>query len=93
MADWHLKTIGLTPDMKRLTPGDRVQLGFCNGTSDVVREHLWVRVSQVLWGGKVYCGVTETDAASIEGLEAGQPLQFKPEHVARVKRSYQDDIH
>ena len=93
MADWQLKVIGLTPDTKRLTPGDRVQLGFCNGNSDIVQEHLWVRTSQVLWGGKFYRGVTETNAVSIEGLKAGQPVQFWPKHVAKVKRSYQDDIH
>ena len=70
MTDWQLKTIGLKPDTKRLVPGDRVQLGFCNGNSDNVQEHLWVRTSQVLWKGKYYFGVLEEDAKSIDGLYA-----------------------
>ena len=87
MADWKLKVIELTPDKKRLTPGDRVQLGFCNGNSNIVQEHLWVRIFQVLWNGKFYLAVLETDAVSIDGLRAGQSVTFWPEHVARVKRS------
>ncbi len=93
MTEWHLKTIELTPDTKRLTPGDRVQLGFCNGNSNIVQEHLWVRIFARLWNGKFYMGSLETDAASIDGLKAGQQVKFGPEHVARVKRSVQDDIH
>ena len=92
MTDWSLKTIGLTPDTKRLVPGDRVQLGFCT-CPNIVLEHLWVRTCQVLWNGKFYFGVLEQDAKSIEGLKTGQPVKFWPKHVARVKRSVQDDIH
>ena len=92
MTDWQLATIGLTPNTERLVPGDRVQLGFCT-CPNIVREHLWVRTFQVLWQGKFYFGVLEDDAKSIHGLKAGQSVTFWPEHVARVKRSYQDDIH
>ncbi len=87
MTEWHLKTIGLTPDTRRLTPGDRVQLGFCTDCSGIVREHLWVRTCNVLWDGKFYFGILEDDAKRIEGLKAGQSVQFWPDHVARVKRS------
>ena len=86
MTDWQLKTIELTPDAKRLVPGDRAQLAFCVNNTAIVREHIWVRTCQVLWNGKFYFGVLEEDAKSIEGLTAGQPVKFWPEHVARVKR-------
>ena len=85
MTDWQLATIGLTPDTKRLVPGDRVQLGFCT-CPNIVLEHIWVRTLQVLWGAKFYFGVLEEDAKRIDGLKAGQSVTFWPEHVARVKR-------
>ena len=93
MADWQLKVIGMTPSTKCLTPGARVQLGFCNVNSNIVTEHLWVRTSQVMWAGKFYFGALEEDAKHIEGLKAGQPVQFWPKHVAKVRRTYQDDVH
>ncbi len=93
MTDWQLKTIELTPDTTRLMPGDRVQLGFCLNNSNIVLEHLWVRVGQALWGGKFYFGALEQDSKSIDGLKIGQPVQFWPQHVGKVRRLYQDDVH
>jgi len=84
MADWQLATIGLTPDTKRLVPGDLVQLGFCT-CPNIVLEHIWVRTLQVLWEGKFYFGVLEEDAKRIDGLKRGQSVQFWPEHVAKVR--------
>ena len=93
MTNWQLKTIGLTPNTRRLLPGDRVQLGFCTSNTAIVREHIWVRTCQMLWNGKFYFGVLEEDAKSIEGLKAGQSVTFWPKHVARVKRPVQGDIY
>ncbi len=83
MTKWQLKTIGLTPDTKRLTPGDRVQLGFCT-CPNIVLEHLWVRIFAAPWAGKFYLAVLETDAVSIDGLRAGDQIKFEPKHVAKV---------
>ncbi len=86
MTDWRLKTIELTPDNKRLTPGDRVQLGFCT-YPNIVREHLWVRIFAAPWNGKFYFATLEADAAAIDGLKAGAQVKFEPKHIAQVKRS------
>ncbi len=79
MTNWTLKSIGLTPYTKRLTPGDLVQ------------EHIWVRTCQVLWDGKFYFGILEDDAKTIEGLKAGQSVQFWPHHIAKVAPVARDD--
>ena len=89
MNDWNLKVIGMTPTEKSLRPGDRVELGFCRG-SDVVIEHLWVRVFAA--PGKAYLSTLEADG-SIVGLQKGTQINFRPKHIARVVRPVQDDIH
>ena len=86
---WNLKVVGMTRAAKHLQPGDRVEFGFCRGT-DVVIEHLWIRVFAA--PGKAYLGVLEADD-SVLGIPKGTQINFRPEHIVRVVRFVQDDIH
>ena len=86
---WNLKVVGMKRVEKPLRPGDRVELGFCAG-HDVVIEHLWVRVFAA--PGKAYLSTLEANG-SVLRLQKGTQINFRPEHIVRVVRPVQDDIH
>ncbi len=85
MGDYSLKRIELTQITEPITPGDRVELGFCRKDTAIVQEFLWVRTFSSLHGGKVCLGILESDAKTL-ALKEGFTITFKPEHVTRIRK-------
>ena len=84
-AAQHPSALRLPPraERERQQPGAQVQLHFVladRREEDPRAERMWVEIACVR-GGK-YVGVLTNTPAAIPGLEAGDRVEFGPEHIA-----------
>lgn len=72
-----------------LVPGDFAKLIFLNegGGGEPSGERMWVKLTgfTVTDSGPVYRGTLNNNPAFIKSLRLGDPVEFRPEHVADIE--------